>query len=36
VDIVESEATPWRERSPLMNEPEPTEGWSAGYPGDPG
>ncbi len=36
VDIVEAEATPWRERSPLAEEPEPAEGWSAGYPGNPG
>ena len=36
VDIVESEATPWRERSPLAQGPGPTEGWYAGYPGDPG
>ena len=36
VDIVEAEAVPWRERSPLSKEPEPTEGWAAGYPGNPG
>ncbi len=36
VEIVESEATPWRERSPLAKGPGPTEGWYAGYPGDPG
>ncbi|MEX1345756.1 MAG: tagatose 1,6-diphosphate aldolase [Candidatus Limnocylindrales bacterium] len=36
VDIVEAEAVPWRERSPLAQEPGPTEGWAAGYPGDPG
>ena len=36
VDIVEAEAVPWRERSPLAAEPEPTEGWAAGYPGNPG
>lgn len=36
VDIVEAEGVPWRERSPLANEPEPTEGWAAGYPGNPG
>ena len=36
VDIVEAEAVPWRERSPLSKEAEPTEGWSAGYKGYPG
>ncbi len=36
VDIVEAEAVPWRERSPLSKGPEPTEGWAAGYPGNPG
>ncbi len=36
VDIVEAEAVPWRERSPLAREPEPTEGWAADYPGHPG
>jgi len=36
VDIVESEAVPWRQRSPLAAEPGPTEGWAAGYPGNPG
>lgn len=36
VDIVEAEAVPWRERSPLAQAPEPTEGWAAGYPGNPG
>ncbi len=36
VDIVEAEAVPWRERSPLMDEPEPEQGWFAGYPGHPG
>ncbi len=36
VDIVQAEAVPWRERSPLSKEPEPTEGWAAGYPGNPG
>jgi tagatose-1,6-bisphosphate aldolase len=36
VDIVEAEAVPWRERSTLAQQPEPTEGWAAGYPGDPG
>ena len=35
VDIVEAEAVPWRERSPLAQAPEPTEGWSADYPGHP-
>ena len=34
VDIVEAEAVPWRERSPLMEEPEPQQGWFAGYPGN--
>ena len=33
VDIVESEARPWRERSPLLDEAEPGEGWYTGYPG---
>ena len=36
VDIVESGAVPWRQRSPLAAEPGPTEGWAAGYPGNPG
>jgi tagatose-1,6-bisphosphate aldolase len=36
VDIVEAEGVPWRQRSPLADQPEPTEGWSAGYPGNPG
>ena len=35
VDIVEAEAVPWRERSPLARQPEPSEGWTAGYPGLP-
>jgi tagatose-1,6-bisphosphate aldolase len=34
VDIVEAEAVPWRERSSLAQEPEPAEGWAAGYPGN--
>lgn len=34
VDIVEAEAVPWRERSPLAREPEPAEGWAASYPGN--
>ncbi len=33
VDIVESEARPWRQRSPLPLQPELAEGWYAGYPG---
>jgi tagatose 1,6-diphosphate aldolase len=36
VDIVEAEGVPWRERSALAAEPEPSEGWTAGYPGYPG
>ena len=36
VDIVEAEAVPWRKTSPLARQPEPTEGWSVGYPGHPG
>ena len=36
VDIVEAEARPWRERSALVEGPEPTEGWFTGYPGHPG
>jgi tagatose-1,6-bisphosphate aldolase len=36
VDIVESSATPWRECSPLMDQPAPEEGWYSGYPGHPG
>ena len=36
VDIVEAEAVPWRDRSLLAQAPEPTEGWTAGYPGNPG
>jgi len=36
VDIVEAEAVPWRERSPLVDQPEPEQGWFAGYPGNPG
>jgi len=36
VEIVESEATPWRERSLLAKGPGPAEGWYAGYSGDPG
>ena len=36
VDIVEATAVPWRQRSPLAQEPAPQQGWFAGYPGDPG
>jgi tagatose 1,6-diphosphate aldolase len=36
VDIVEAEGRPWRERSPLVDQPELTEGWYRGYPGNPG
>ena len=36
VDIVESEAVPWRKRSPLVDQPEPEQGWYASYPGSPG
>jgi tagatose 1,6-diphosphate aldolase len=36
VDIVESEARPWRERSPLPAQIVLREGWYAGYPGNPG
>lgn len=36
VDIVESEARPWRKRSPLTDHLALGEGWYAGYPGDPG
>jgi tagatose 1,6-diphosphate aldolase len=36
VDIVEAEARPWRERSPLLDSDGPGEGWFAGYPGNPG
>jgi len=36
VDIVDSEARPWRERSPLVDQPELGEGWYVGYPGHPG
>jgi tagatose 1,6-diphosphate aldolase len=31
VDIVEAEARPWRERSPLLEQPEPVEGWYLDY-----
>ena len=33
VDIVESEARPWRARSPLVGGDALAEGWYAGYPG---
>jgi tagatose-1,6-bisphosphate aldolase len=33
VDIVEREARPWRERSPLGRQPELAEGWYRDYPG---
>jgi tagatose-1,6-bisphosphate aldolase len=33
VDIVEREARPWRERSPLRTLPEPSESWYLDYPG---
>ncbi len=33
VDIVDAEARPWRERSPLLDQPQPTEGWYLDYPG---
>lgn len=33
VDIVEAEARPWRERSPLLDQPDPGEGWYLDYPG---
>jgi len=33
VDIVESEARPWRARSPLVGQTALAEGWYAGYPG---
>lgn len=33
VDIVEREAQPWRERSPLRNQPEPGATWFLDYPG---
>ena len=33
VDIVEAEARPWRERSALVDQPEPAEGWYRSYPG---
>ena len=36
VDIVEAEAKPWRERSSLLDEPEPKQGWYTDYPGHPG
>jgi hypothetical protein len=36
VDIVEAEAKPWRERSSLLDGPEPGEGWYTDYPGHPG
>jgi tagatose 1,6-diphosphate aldolase len=36
VDIVESTATPWRERSGLVEQEAPAEGWYRSYPGNPG
>jgi tagatose-1,6-bisphosphate aldolase len=36
VDIVGARATPWRDRSPLVHQEPPGEGWYAGYPGTPG
>lgn len=33
VDIVEGSARPWRERSPLVDQPAPGEGWYTDYPG---
>ena len=36
VDIVEAEAVPWRERSPLVAMPALEQGWYASYPGEPG
>jgi len=36
VDIVESEARPWRERSSLPAQVALDEGWYTGYPGNPG
>jgi tagatose-1,6-bisphosphate aldolase len=33
VDIVEDTARPWRDRSPLLDQAEPGEGWYADYPG---
>jgi tagatose-1,6-bisphosphate aldolase len=32
VDIVEAEGRPWRERSPLLEQPEPGEDWYLDYP----
>jgi tagatose 1,6-diphosphate aldolase len=32
VDIVEAEGRPWRERSPLLEQPEPDQDWYLGYP----
>lgn len=32
VDIVEAEARPWRAASPLLEQPEPSEGWYLDYP----
>ena len=32
VDIVEAEARPWRAASPLVDQPEPGEGWYLDYP----
>ena len=33
VDIVDREARPWRERSPLTHQPQPGQGWYLDYPG---
>ena len=33
VDIVDREARPWRERSPLTDQPRPGQGWYLDYPG---
>ncbi len=33
VDIVQAEARPWRDRSPLLDQPEPGQGWYTDYPG---
>ena len=32
VDIVEAEGVPWRERSPLAEQPDPVEDWYLDYP----
>ena len=36
VDIVEAEARPWRERSTLLDQGQPGEGWYTDYPGNGG